>query len=299
MQQEYQLIGLYYYVCEQYNKHLFYNVQRFSNNTTQNITDEEIMTMYLYCVCYEEKSQISSIYNHITKYWLSWFPKLPSYQSFNYRLNNLLDAFSELVVLLMESLTLPSDKIEILLGDSFPIITCSHKRAGKVAPNITSKGFCATKNMHYFGVKLHALNLRREKALPIPKFLGVTPANVHDLTALRPVLEQTHVTATYLDKAYCDKELVQNMAQNNNILITPIKNKRGIAPIIKQFDNASDQMQNTSVSKIRQPIESFFNWINELTNIQRASKIRSEKGLMVHIWGKLAAALFIFKNFNS
>ena len=29
------------------------------------------------------------------------------------------------------------------------------------------------------------------------------------------------------------------------------------------------------VSSVRQPIESFFNWLNDLTNIQAASKVRS------------------------
>jgi len=43
-----------------------------------------------------------------------------------------------------------------------------------------------------------------------------------------------------------------------------------------------------SVSRIRQPIESLFNWIQEKTDIQVASKVRSSKGLMVHIFGRLA-----------
>ncbi len=47
------------------------------------------------------------------------------------------------------------------------------------------------------------------------------------------------------------------------------------------------------VSKVRQPIESLFNWIHEKTNIQKASKVRSYKGLMVHIFGRLAAAMFM------
>lgn len=52
-----------------------------------------------------------------------------------------------------------------------------------------------------------------------------------------------------------------------------------------------------TVSKIRQPIESFFNWLIEKTDIQRASKVRSTKGLLVHVFGKMAAA-FIGLIFN-
>jgi len=53
-----------------------------------------------------------------------------------------------------------------------------------------------------------------------------------------------------------------------------------------------------TVSRVRQPIESLFNWIEEKTGIQVASKVRSTKGLMVHVFGRLAAALFLMA-FNS
>jgi len=78
----------------------------------------------------------------------------------------------------------------VLLVDSLPIITCSAKRAGKVAPELTAKGFCNSKNLFNMGCKLHLLGARREQALPIPQHVGLTPANVHDLTALRPLLPQ-------------------------------------------------------------------------------------------------------------
>ncbi|NMC39558.1 MAG: transposase, partial [Bacteroidales bacterium] len=54
----------------------------------------------------------------------------------------------------------------------------------------------------------------------------------------------------------------------------------------------------TAVSKIRQPIEALFNWLIDKTDIQRASKVRSTKGLIVHIFGRIAAA-YIFLIFNS
>lgn len=59
----------------------------------------------------------------------------------------------------------------------------------------------------------------------------MAPASVHDPSALRSVLEKVQVCASVLDKAYCDTTL------------------------------------NTAVSKISQPIESLFNWIDEDTLI--------------------------------
>ncbi|MCI5219795.1 MAG: hypothetical protein D3914_11570, partial [Candidatus Electrothrix sp. LOE2] len=47
-------------------------------------------------------------------------------------------------------------------------------------------------------------------------------------------------------------------------------------------------------------IESLFNWIEEKTGIQTASKVRSTQGLLVHVFGKLAAAmLMLTPAFNS
>ena len=49
--------------------------------------------------------------------------------------------------------------------------------------------------------------------------------------------------------------------------------------MLKQTGQAFSDAFNKAVSTIRQLIESLFNWINELTHIQNASKVRSSKGL--------------------
>lgn len=288
------LIKLYYYVCEEYNDYLRWNVQRFSPNGQEGqISDEEIITIYLFCVAYEEKPKVKSIHKHIIKYWKSWFPTLPSYQTFNDRLNRIADAFPLLVERIIESHGQFPKEMDILIADSLPIITCSHKRAGKVAPQITSKGYCATKKLHYFGAKLHLLGQRRTATMPFPKKVGVTPASTHDLTALNPILEVALAEATFLDKAYCDKNLDQAMNIIGNQLMTPIKDVKGMCPLLKQFDKAYKDLYNTAISVVRQPIESLFSWVIQLTNIQNASFVRSESGLNVHIFGKLAAAFIL------
>ena len=61
-----------------------------------------------------------------------------------------------------------------------------------------------------------------------------------------------------------------------------------------------DEILSSSVSRVRQPIESLFSWIDEKTGIQTASKVRSTQGLLVHVYGKLAAALLLLTPiFNS
>jgi hypothetical protein len=62
----------------------------------------------------------------------------------------------------------------------------------------------------------------------------------------------------------------------------------------------AEEILSTAVSRVRQPIESLFNWIEEKTGIQTASKVRSTQGLLVHVFGKLAAAMLMLTlAFNS
>lgn len=101
----------------------------------------------------------------------------------------------------------------------------------------------------------------------------------------------------YGDKIYHDTEFFAKMTKEiNSAMLTPVKGIKGQPDCIKSFDKAANDLYSKAVSAIRQPIESFFNWINEKTNIQRASNVRSTNGLLVHVFEKLAAAFigFIF-----
>ncbi|MBF0208164.1 MAG: hypothetical protein HQK53_14900, partial [Oligoflexia bacterium] len=57
--------------------------------------------------------------------------------------------------------------------------------------------------------------------------------------------------------------------------------------------NIFEAMDSADISRRRQPIESLINWINEKTGIQIASKVRSTKGLNLHFFGRLAAAVMM------
>ena len=259
------LIKLYFHVCDKYKEKLYFEVQRHSNNHQQTgiIKDEELITIFLFSVAYEEEYKIKSMYKYIKSHSHFWFPLLPSYRAFNSRLNNLCDAFPILLVDFMNQISFPTDSIKILLMDSLPVITCSHKRGSKVAKELTDKGFCATNKLHYYGVKIHLLGLRRASTIPLPQYIEVTPVSVHHLIASRNILETIDADISILDKAYADTDLAKKMLQNGNILLTPIKDKKGWGAALKQTDQAFNDIFNKAVSSIRQPIETLFNWINE------------------------------------
>jgi hypothetical protein len=84
---------------------------------------------------------------------------------------------------------------------------------------------------------------------------------------------------------------------NNSGMMIPIKAVKGQSQTIVQIDKAANDLYSTAVSKIRQPVEALFNWLIEKTDIQRTSKVRSTRGLIVHIFGRITTA-YIFLVFN-
>ncbi|MCH2083915.1 MAG: transposase [Saprospiraceae bacterium] len=288
----YKLIALYDYIYECYNTELCWHCQRFSNNSKPDFTDEELLTIYIFCIVEEEKFKLKSIYNFTYKYLHSWFPKLPSYQAFCNRLNRLASVLPVLAACFLREVNHQGARLDISLLDSMPIITCSGKRAGKVAPQLTDKGYCSTKKLHYFGAKLHSIAFHRPGKLPIPEFLSLSKASEHDLNAVREILPQLKNRALIGDKAYSKEDFNEVLQKEaGSCIYTPVKLVKGETQAIRQFKHAADKLFSTEVSRIRQPIESLFNWIIEKTDIQRASKVRSRQGLIVHVFGRIAAAI--------
>jgi hypothetical protein len=293
-----KLVEIYFYVCEKFDKELKFSCQRFTNNNNPEFTDQEIMTIYLFVISQENHYQIKRIYRFADIYLRSWFPKLPSYAAFNNRINRLSEAFRLLTDSLLQEYR-PTDCINNeSLVDSMPIITCSGKRSGKVAPELTDKGFCSTKSLYFYGLKLHALGFRRIDHLPFPEQLALTPASENDLNVYRDDWSRICNRTIYGDKIYYNVDYFNNLAATQNtFMLTPVKGIKNQSIWDKQFNKAADDLFSKAVSSIRQPIEAFFHWLIEKTDFQRASKVRSANGLLVHVFGKLAAA-FIYLIFN-
>jgi hypothetical protein len=182
------------------------------------------------------------------------------------------------------------------LLDSMPIMIAKAKRSAKakVARHFANKGYCASKDIYYYGAKLHILGLKRQGTLPIPDYVGLTPAADHDLPAFKIIAPALLGGEVYADKAYIDELLKQRLKEKQDLsLWTPVKKEKGQEELL-----LLDRLLSQAVSSIRQPIESLFNWIEQKTGIQIASRVRSYNGLLIHVFGRLAAAMFILV-FNS
>jgi len=180
------------------------------------------------------------------------------------------------------------------LIDSMPIIVANSKRSGsaKAASELCNKGYCDSKKMYYYGVKLHALGQSKYQTLPIPKVMYLTPASVNDLPAGKFVLDGVRNIDVFGDKMYKDGDWEAKMQTENNVtMYTPVKLKKGQ----ERLDSA-DSLFSSAVSRVRQPIESFFNWLQEKTQIEQASKIRSANGLIAFIFARISFACLLFVN---
>jgi len=154
-----KLIEIYFYIDKRYNEDLKYCCERFSNNDKPALTDQEIMTIYLYTIHEEQRYKVKQIHRFANEYLRSWFPELGSYAAFNNRLNRLSEAFKQLVAPLLEEFRPDDCYLDQSLLDSMPIITCSGRRFPKVATEIIDKGVCSSKGMYYHGLKLSCLGI--------------------------------------------------------------------------------------------------------------------------------------------
>lgn len=291
MDWEIRLITLYLFICKQYQEHLWAYCQRFSLYVNpEAITDEEVLCIFLWGVM-DKRRELTDVHRHTERHLRHLFPRLPSYVGFVQRLNRLADVFGPLVEAMQQAFPgVGGGSLERLI-DSLPIRMAHARRRkrARVAPELANPGFCASKGEYYYGVKLHVLGQRRPGTLPLPEAVSLTPASDHDLTALRQILPYLHGGQLFADKAYRDELLRRRaLAEQGLAVLTPVKKAKGQA-----YLDTVDQWLSTAVSQVRQPIESLFNWIEEKTGIQQASKVRSSQGLLVHVFGRLAAALWL------
>jgi len=265
--------------------------QRLSNNCRPKFTDEECITIYIWGILNGQLTN-KAIWAFTKNYWYDWFPEMPKYKAFNYRLNALAPVFQalfEVMIATRSTLRFCAGIPEGLL-DSMPVIVAKAARSGsaKAAGEICNKGYCASKKEYYYGVKLHFLGIRQSGTLPAPESLRLSSASEFDLTVAKEWLMNFRNMTLFCDKAYIDESWKAVLDEFQNIqVITPKKRAKG-----QEFLESADALLSTLVSRIRQPIESLFNWLQEKTKIQCASKIRSTTGLLAHVFGRLTAAFW-------
>jgi len=285
------LISIYVLVDELVNRDSIDHLRwRFcKSNKKPKFTDEEVLTVYFFGLLSGLKEK-KKIHEYANNHLLEWFPELVSYETYVDRLNKLDDLMVGITGELRDQLLIDcSEPDNIRLLDSMPIILAKEKRryTAKVAPELADVGYCASKNEKFYGVKLHIVGRKIEGTLPLPEFIGLTNGSIHDLKGGEAIANQIQGGSLFDDRAYYFGDEFNEILDSNGTLHFAVKKKKKNQKYLEIYD----EVRNSDISRIRQPIESLFNWICEKVDIQKGSKIRSMSGLMIHVFGRLSAAL--------
>ena len=281
-----QLISLYLYVCKHYQRDLWTINQRMTRYANLAFTDEEVIAIYLFGII-DGRQTLKAIYDYTDRHLRNWFPHLPSYTAWVQRVNQAADIFSPLLETLLEAH--PGRAEAALLIDSFPVALAQHGHRfnAKVAPELASAGYCSTKKLYFYGIKVHILARRSAGTLPLPEMIGVYGAADADGKVFDEIKPTLHDETVFGDKAYQRPDAERDAKDRQLTVLTPVKKAKG-----QKFLDAADQLLSSAISSVRQPVESLFQWIEQKTGIERAGKVRSKNGLLVHVFGRLTAAMF-------
>ena len=130
------------------------------------------------------------------KYWREWFPRLPSYQTFVRRLNQLEPTFQTVGALLSGALAVRRVPECDHLIDPLPVMLARHGHSyrARVGREVADIGFCAAKKTRFHGVRLQCIAQRRTNRLPLPAQMWLCAASHHDSKAFIEQRPEVHAT---------------------------------------------------------------------------------------------------------
>jgi len=261
--------------------------ERFSNNAVPDFTDAELFTTAIFPILMGYPIKKDG-HRYVRRHYHRWFPKLPTYEVWNRRLNHEHEALAYLFHVMLKSFAAHLGHQFIV--DTFPVSVCQaqHASGSRAAQPFVSKGYCAAKKKYYIGAKVEILAAPRPGQLPMLGGYFIATAKTHDLKIAQNTLADLTGVVLYGDKAFVDQSFQLELFENYSQLIVPVKKKKN-APPLGLFDEAFNSLH----ASMRQPIESLIAWLNNKTRIEDASKIRSVNGLFAQVALKMIAALLL------
>jgi hypothetical protein len=223
----------------------------------------------------------------ILKYWHNWFPSLPSYQTFALRLNRLEPTFQTFGTVLSGVLAATRTLELDHLVNSLPVMLAQHGHSysARVGREMLILDIVWPRKLDFMAFACTGSHNDARTTCHCPIKYGCA-ASHHDLKAFIEQHLELPSTEHFGDMAYPTLEIISHLKEQHTRLIAPQKKPKG-----KEL-TSDENYYNRLVRRIRQPIESLFNWVEEKTQIQRASKVRSTNALMIHCWEKLAVLSF-------
>ena len=225
-----RLITVYRYVCKHYQQALWVHSQRMSHYADLSFSDEEVITLFLFGVM-DKHRESKGIYEYEDRHLRDGFPRLPGYVAYVQHLNRVADVFAPLLALIQQEQETRNSG-QVWLIDSFPVALAKqgHRFNACVAKQLADSGYCSTKKLYYYGVRVHIIGRRQPGSLPVPEYIGVTGTSDHDGKLFDQIRPQLHHNELYGDKAYQRPDAEEVRQAQNLTVLTPVKKTKRATP---------------------------------------------------------------------
>ncbi|TAH49005.1 MAG: IS982 family transposase [Chloroflexota bacterium] len=209
------IITVYLLVCEQYRALQALTRIRHGGFAPA-LSDEEVMTIEI-CGEFFKLHNDQDIFDHFQEHYQDWFPALRERTQFVRQAANLWHTKS----LIQQRFTIVSGQAEdpVQIIDTLPVAVCVYTRSrrDRCFKPAADYGYCAAKEMHYYGFKL---GLRISHAGMITHF-PLLSARPHDIQALDELV-RGFVGSVPADKGFIDQVRQTVLAERNGVyVITP------------------------------------------------------------------------------
>jgi hypothetical protein len=169
------------------------------------LSDSEVMTMEIVAE-YQGIETDAGIWKYFRKHWQAWFPDLKSRTTFVRQAANLWQYKAILQQKLAAQLGALDDDVHLIDGVPIPLCYLCRSSRCRSFEGIADYGYCAAKDMHYYGFHGHVLI---SGSGVITQF-ALTPANGNERETLWDLVSNIHGFLIG-DKGYLSQTLKQDL----------------------------------------------------------------------------------------
>lgn len=224
MSREYFIIMVYLLVCENYQAIVAEQRLR-RRGFPPALTDEEVITIEI-CGEYFGLSKDEAIFDYFRTHYQSFFPKLRERTGFVRQAANLWSIKAQIQQRLTQISGQAADTVQII--DTLPLPVCTYTRSSRdrcFKPE-ADYGFCAAKEMKYYGFKLGLRISRAGMIIDYP----LLPARSHDSQLLDDLIAGFEGVVP-ADKGFVDGFRQVNLARKRHVeLVVPARKNMAEKP---------------------------------------------------------------------
>lgn len=217
MDREHFIIQVYCLVCQHFEKIVTKHPLR-KRGIAPALSDEEVITLEV-CGEYLGLGKDEGIFDYFVAHYAEWFPQLKERTSFVRQAANLW----QVKAMIQQRLTFVSgqatDSVQMIDTMPLPVCVYTRSRRDRCFTPYADYGYCAAKDLHYYGFKMGLRISRIGMIVHYP----LLPARPHDSQLLDDLIDGFRGVAL-ADKAFIDGLRQQELARKKAVeLITPLR----------------------------------------------------------------------------